>query len=439
MTGNFDILIVGAGPAGLAAAVAAASSGKRVGLVDENVHPGGQIWHSHVSSNRHTSSLHPAAAKQLARLHGYAVTRLQGWRVISRPVPNILRAEQKGELLELNYEKLIIATGARERFLPFPGWTLPNVFGIGGLQSLIKTGLTLNGKHVVLAGSGPLLLAAAAYARHHGASVSGIFEQAPADHLIRFGFSLVAHPSKILQGMTYKMQTMGAPFRMGCWPVEAVGNQRVESVKITNGRQTWEIPCDYLACSFNFVPNSELASLLGCRIVSKPQPGCVFVDEWQQTSVPGVYCAGEPTGIGGVELSQLEGEIAGFAASGKQGHAERLFSARSKMQRFAEQLDRCFRLRPELKYVTKSDTIICRCEDVPLRDLKEHTSWRSAKLHTRCGMGPCQGRICGSATEFLLGWRSTAVRPPIFPAQLSSLASVQSQNEAQASIHQEAL
>lgn len=435
----FDILVVGAGPAGLAAAVAAASTGKHVGLVDENFHVGGQIWHSAPAEEQQTFRPHPAAAKYLKQINDYAVRHLQGWRIFAQPALNVLRMEGYQQTRDIGYEKLILATGARERFLPFPGWTLPNVMGVGGLQNLLKSGFSIKGKRIVIAGSGPLLLALAAYAKQHGAKVAGIFEQTPTWKLARFAISTLAHPGKIAQGIDYRLKSLGVPYRSGCWPVEAIGSERVESVRITNGDKQWQISCDYLACAFNFVPNGELASLLGCKTQSMPQPCCVAVDEWQRTSVPNIYCAGEPTGIGGLELSLVEGEIAGFAAADRLVHAQRLFAQRSKMQQFAEQLGQCFALRSELKKLAHPQTIVCRCEDTSFEALQEHQSWRSAKLHTRCGMGPCQGRICGPATEFLFGWKAPSVRPPIFPASLSSLAATSSQSEAATSQTQEAL
>src|SRR5262249_23681607 len=149
------------------------------------------------------------------------------------------------------------------------------------------------------------------------------------------------------------------------------------------------------------VPNLELANLLGCDTSG----GSVRVDEYQQTTVPRVYSAGEATGIGGLDLSLVEGRIAGYAAVGWHEQARALFARRSKARRFAAALSRAFALREPLQTLADADTIVCRCEDVPLRRLREHASWRTAKLQTRCGMGPCQGRICGPATEFLLGWK----------------------------------
>jgi hypothetical protein len=161
----------------------------------------------------------------------------------------------------------------------------------------------------------------------------------------------------------------------------------------------------------------ELAELLGCRI----EDGAVQVNEFQQTSVPHVYAAGEATGIGGLELSLVEGEIAGLAAANDRDEARKLFGVRTKGKGFARVLNETFALRKELRNLVKDETIVCRCEDVTFGRLKMHDSWRSAKLQTRCGMGPCQGRVCGAATEFLFDWRVESVRPPILPVRVESL------------------
>jgi aspartate oxidase len=158
--------------------------------------------------------------------------------------------------------------------------------------------------------------------------------------------------------------------------------------------------------------------LLGCRL----ENGSVEVDEFQRTSVGNIFCAGEPTGVGGVELALLEGQIAGLAAAGADEDAKRLFSTRRKLRKFRNVLDRTFRLRRELREIASPKTMVCRCEDVTYEQLKRHRSARSAKLRTRCGMGPCQARVCGAATEFLFGWKPDSIRPPIFPTTVENLA-----------------
>jgi len=150
------------------------------------------------------------------------------------------------------------------------------------------------------------------------------------------------------------------------------------------------------------VPNLELAALIGCRI----EDGFVATDDMLQTSVAGVFCAGEPTSIGGVELALLEGKIAGLAAAVGTAAAEKLVSHRRRRLRFVHALRSATALDPQLRKLATETTLVCRCEDVSYGALRKHVSWRDAKLQTRCGMGPCQGRICGAATEFLFGWDS---------------------------------
>jgi len=327
-----------------------------------------------------------------------------------------LLAETARDVSELAFQSLVLATGARERFLPFPGWTLPYVMGAGGLQALVKNGLPIDGQKVVVAGSGPLLLAVAAYLRERGAELLLIAEQTSALKLARFGLGAVGKTSQMFE---LRRQLKGVRYLTDCWVVAANGYPELDHVTLHRGGKCWSVACDYLACGFHLVPNLELAELLGCEI----RDGAVHVDEFQQTSVPQIYASGESTGIGGLELSLVEGEIAGLSAAGNHDEARRLFPTRAKQRRFADLLNRTFALREELKALAEPDTIVCRCEDVVFDRLRAHDSWRTAKLQTRCGMGPCQGRICGSAVEFLFGWKPVSVRPPVVPVRVESLLS----------------
>src|SRR5258708_21942577 len=214
MADSFDILVIGAGPAGLAAACCAAESGRRVGIVDDNPDLGGQIWRNEVAKPSSKE-----AARWLKRVRLARCEFLPGAQVISQPRPECLLVDEKGHALELLYRKLIIATGARELFLPFPGWTLPNVMGAGGLQALVKGGLPISGKRVLVAGSGPLLLAVAAYLRQHRAEISMICEQASRATMARFGLALLGQPGKIRQGFSLRRQLAEIPFLTGSWPV----------------------------------------------------------------------------------------------------------------------------------------------------------------------------------------------------------------------------
>ncbi len=407
----FDVLVIGAGPAGIAAAVCAAQSGASVGLADDNANHGGQIWRGVVQEPS------DEAAKWSGLLRSSSVTQLYGKRVFDQLAPGVLLAEGTDGPSELRYRKLIVATGARERFLPFPGWTLPNVMGAGGLQALVKSGLPIRRARVVVTGTGPLLLAVAAYLRKHGAEIPIICEQTSLTRLARFSVALMRQPEKIGQAMQLRRELAGIPFAANSWPIGASGKSKVESVAISHSGKSETIACDYLACGFHLVPNLELTQLLGCKIESDR----VKIDEFQETTMEGVFTAGETTGIAGVDSAIVEGQIAGFAAAGRLADAKKLFAKRDRAQGFARILDKTFRLRPELKSLSSPETLVCRCEDVSFSRLQRQTSWRSAKLQTRCGMGPCQGRICGPATQFLFGWTPDSVRPPIFPARVESL------------------
>jgi NADPH-dependent 2,4-dienoyl-CoA reductase/sulfur reductase-like enzyme len=196
----------------------------------------------------------------------------------------------------------------------------------------------------------------------------------------------------------------------------ADGSEHLKSVTVSIGGKTREIACDYLGCGFHLVPNLELPRLLGCDV----EAGFVRVDATQQSSVKDVYCVGELTGVGGLEKALVEGEIAGFAVAGRS--ATHLLPRRDRQVRFAQRLEVAFASRDELRALAAVETIVCRCEDVRRGALEKMRDGRDARLHTRCGMGPCQGRICGPATAFLFGWDSESVRPPITPARIETIA-----------------
>ncbi|MEP6492912.1 MAG: FAD/NAD(P)-binding oxidoreductase [bacterium] len=409
-----DVVVIGAGPAGIAAAARAAELGARIMVIDEGIGPGGQIWRP---SSRVLSS--GRAAQWRSRLSQSGATVLSSTSAVDARSDEgrgwIVAAESLSGALEIVAGKLILATGARERFLPFPGWTLPNVVGIGGAQALLKSGTSFRGRRVVIAGSGPLLLPVAASMSKVGAKVVLVAEQAPFESVSRYTLGLWRRPSTLAQAALLRASFMKTRYATGTWVVAADGEDHVRNVTVTDGVKSRDMDCDVLCAAFGLIPNTELARLLGCRV----ERGSVIVTETQETTIAGVFCAGEPTGIGGVDLSLVEGEIAGAAAAGRAVD-DGLVARRARLQSDAAALDRAFALRSEVSRLATDDTIVCRCEDVRLRDLDPSWSIRQGKLYTRAGMGPCQGRICGAALECLRGWPPDSVRPPIQPARLAT-------------------
>lgn len=410
---NFDIAIVGAGPASIAAACQASENGMKVAMLETSPWVGGQLWRSE-SGNPKTRQ----AKKWLGRLGRSTAEVFLNTTVIDAPEKNMLLAETQGGNLCVSYDKLILATGAREILIPFPGWTLPNVYGAGAMQALAKDGWPVDGKRIAVAGSGPILFAVAANLRKRGAKVVLMAEQTDLISFLRFGMKLpLLAPSKILQALQYNSQLIGVPYKTSCWPVEAHGGEQLEAVTFTNGRKTWKVDCDYLACGFGLTGNLELPRFLGCET----DLDGVLVDDFLQSSVQGIYCVGELTGIGGIDSALTEGQIAGFAAAGKMDMAKGLLKTGNRYNKFAKAMAKGFALRGELKQLATAETIVCRCEDVTAGQLSEFDDWESAKLQTRCGMGPCQGRICGCALKSMYGWENKSLRPPIYPTKMKNL------------------
>lgn len=412
-----DLLIIGAGPAGMAAALAAAPTGMAITIVDDNIHPGGQIWRDGPGV-----SLPP-----LARQHRDALTRhpnirlLCGTRVVGLGGP-AAPGDAPGLLLEnaetgwtQHSHHLILCNGARELLLPFPGWTLPGVTGAGGLQALIKGGLSVRGERIVVAGTGPLLLAAADTARKAGAQVIRIAEQAPWQALATFTLQLPRWPTKALQATSL----LNRHWRTSSHVLQVEGQGQVQSVRIQRGARQETLACDRLACGFGLVPNTQMGQLLGCALNDRFG---LRVDPLMATSMPHVYAAGECTGFGGSERALTQGAIAGYAAAGDTARAQALLPTLARWQGFADLLHTQFELNNAVRQLATPDTLVCRCEDVPLRELSPRTGWIDAKLHTRCGMGACQGRVCGAATQALFGWTPAPPRHLLAPTRIGTLA-----------------
>lgn len=406
-----EVVVVGAGPAGIAAAVRAAEAGRRVVVLEEGMRAGGQIW-------RHTTrtSLPTIARRWLERLDRSGARVLTGATALDLTQHGRLGIEIHGKAGLVSAEKIVLCTGARERFLPFPGWTLPNVLGVGGGQALLKSGMEVAGKRVVIGGSGPLLLPVAAAMAHAGATVVTVAEQAPARRVLAFGAGLWRSPARIAQAVRYRAAFPGARYRLGSWVQRADGDDAVREAVLTDGVRSWTERCDLLCVAYGLVPNTRVAEAAGCEV----RGGRVVVDAQQRSTRDDVFCAGETVGIGGMEAAVAEGEIAGLGAAGRPADAA-LLGIRDRHRHFAVRMEAAFALRDELRSLPDADTCVCRCEDVVFGRLRPEWSQREAKLYTRAGMGPCQGRVCGPALQFHFPSPPDSHRTPVQPAAISTL------------------
>ena len=406
---------MGAGPAGIAAAVGCAGDGRRVLLLDQAFAPGGQIWR-----HRSASQL-PATARDLvAKLNATDVEKRFQTSVVEVDATRRLTLVHDEKVSRVRARSLVLATGARELFLPFPGWTLPWVVGAGGAQALLKEGVSFAGKRVVVAGSGPLLLAVAAALARSGARVSHVLEQARTSSLMSFGVTMLKDPARLVQAAQYAARFGPWRYHMGSWVARATGMTKVDSVTAVIGGKSRRIPCDVLCSGYGLVPSTELARLAGCRI----ENGTVVSDEMQRTSVANVYCVGETNGIAGVENAVAQGTNAANTITGLAASA-RLKRELAHGRRSVESLASVFALRSEVLALPDAETIVCRCEDVREKALraKRYLGWRELKLQTRMGMGACQGRVCGAAMRARFGYGPDEARSPIFPAPIAALMS----------------
>ncbi|MEH6437587.1 FAD-dependent oxidoreductase [Massilia sp. DD77] len=412
-----DLHIVGAGPAGLSAAHSAIVAGARVCLIDNDHAAGGQVWRGGPAA-----WTDPRARDIWKTLQAHPnFTHLRGAQVIGSAGADSLLLEAGGQALRLDVARLLVCSGARELFLPFPGWTLPGVTGAGGLQALIKGGMPVADKRIVVAGSGPLLLATAATAIEAGAKVVAIVEHQGLARLSRFGLGLLfRHQDKIRQALALFARLRKIPYFTGGRIVEARGLDAVRSLVVTTGRARQEFACDLVAAGFGLVPDIDLACAMGCETAG----GAIAVDALQKTSRPGIWAAGECTGIGGVDKAIAEGRIAALDALETSPSAQDR-AALGRSHDFAALLARSFVPGDSLKAMCRPETIVCRCEDVAAASLAPHRGWREAKLATRVGMGPCQGKTCGPACQFLFGWAPPAPRMPIVPAGARALSQIE--------------
>lgn len=449
--------MIGAGPAGLAAALAAAQRHVQVTVIDAAPQAGGQFYRQPAEAlgARRPQALHhqwrtwerlrdglaeQIGAGRVTHLTERHVCFVE--RVMDGFVVHALLGPAQQESVAVRADAVLLATGGYEKVLPFPGWTLPGVVTAGGAQAMLKGGLVLPGRTAVVAGTGPLLMPVAVGLAAAGAEVAALVESADPKAFARHAATLAAHPGKLAEGALYGAQLARHRVTVASrhTVVEAHGTDTLHAVTIAaldaEGRvrpgTERRIPCDTLAVGHGMLPHTDLAEGLGCRVEGVN----VAVDAEQRTDVPGVWAAGETTGIGGAALSLAEGHIAGRSAAARLRGSEpdpRAWSAaaksRTKMREFAAALGALYSPPAHWAEQLHDDTLVCRCEEVPASAVREAveelgaTDARSVKLLTRAGMGWCQGRMCSAAVAGLAGCEERSSRRPFArPVPLGVLA-----------------
>ncbi|MFE2165791.1 NAD(P)/FAD-dependent oxidoreductase [Streptomyces sp. NPDC059447] len=457
-----DLAVVGAGPAGLAAAVTAAELGLRVALLDAGEQPGGQYYRHPapgLGATRPEALHHGWAA--FARLDAALRAHVSAGRITYLPLHHVWTVVPGDDTWTLHAvagpderaagvraAAVLLATGAYERQLPFPGWTLPGVVGAGGAQAMLKAGLVLPGKRVVVAGSGPLLLAVAGSLSAAGATVPAVVEAGAYTAYAGRLPALLRNPGKLAEAATFGGALARHHVRLLTRHAvtEAHGTDRVEAVTVARLDRDWRplpgtarrIPCDALAVGHGLVPQVELATGLGCATRRGPDGAVALdLDAEQRTSVPGIWSAGETGGIGGAQLALLEGELAAhsIAASGHPA-PRRLVRARARLRAFADAMAAAHRPGSAWTGWLPDDAVVCRCEEVPAGRIREAADElgardaRTVKLLTRAGMGWCQGRMCGPAVAALAGEEPAPDRRPFScPVPLRHLAELPSSDD----------
>ncbi|MEU7748540.1 NAD(P)/FAD-dependent oxidoreductase [Nonomuraea sp. NPDC049158] len=434
-----DLAVVGGGPAGVAGALTAALRGLSVVLVDSGARLGGQYFRHPPGAARASTPGLDRFLRQ-ARALGERAEVLLGHQVwtVTRDGDRLTVHCQTpdGRAVAIRCRDLLIATGAHDRPLPFPGWDLPGVLTAGGAQALLKGNGVVAGGRVVVAGTGPFLLPVATGLAGAGAEVLGVFEA-------NGGLGLARHPvlaagkAGEAAGYGLAMARHRVPYRTHQAVIAAHGERGLESVTVARLDADWnvlatrELACDTLAVGYGFVPQIELGVELGCETRQDADGMPVLaVDGHQRTTAHGVWAAGEPVGVGGRYLAELEGRIAGLAVAGEPVPGV-LARRRRRMRAFGEALHHAYPVKPGWQGWLRDDTLVCRCEEVPVARVRAAlelgaTDARSVKLLARPGMGWCQGRVCGYAVACLAGESPRPPRRPIAqPISLGALADLE--------------
>ena len=457
MADLIDILVVGAGPAGANAALAAARHGKHVVLLDEQVKPGGQIWRAKDSSILSAPQTPESSAGDVlraqitkARIDHRGSTRI--WQIERQSKGWDVHVLRDGQVERLTTKVLVLATGAHEFVQPIPGWTKPGVFGLAGATALFKQNLSPPGQRTIVSGTGPLVFFVASEIRRLGGTVAAVVTPNTRRDWVAKLPALARRVDLALRGALWIVHLMmnRIPIFWGCSVVSVEGVTRVEGAEIQKldanwapKGETWSIDADSLCLGHGLIPSIEAPQLSGVTISYRSDLGGWVPDTGEDgvTSVEGVFLCGDGTGIRGAAAAELHGTLAGLSAAehlGARTAKERatLRSRFNRAARFGLAMTALSTPRPGLAMLTKPDTIVCRCESLTQTRISQEVevgaaSTNAVKSGLRAGMGPCGGKYCQTAIARFIAMHQnrpeaeippSAPRPPLRPVPVSALS-----------------
>lgn len=451
---HHDVIVIGAGPAGLAASACLAEMGLNVLTLDEQTRIGGQIYRNMEAAPQDRRNLlgddYTQGLSLARRFRKSGAAYKSGASVWQAETDGTICYSHQGQSAQVKANYIIVATGAMERPMPIPGWTLPGVMGAGAANNLFKeAGLNPSGR-VVLAGSGPLLLLEASLLVKKGVKITAILETTPVIPpvpAIPQAPKALMRPDFLWKGvsMLREIKKAGIPHYKGANHIRAIGHDRAEAVEATHGGKQLRIETDMLLLHFGVIPNTHIFSQIGCKMVWKANqrywhPLC---DEWGHTNCERIFAAGDGAMVGGALAAQYKGELAALEVAHDSGiipsYERDMFAAPVKKQLKHDHWPRPFVdaiYAPSPEHITFDDnTVICRCENVTVGDLRKVVKegvreLNEIKVVSRSGMGPCQGRMCGPALAEVIAAELDLspdqagrlnIRPPLKPVPLKEI------------------
>ncbi|OCR24074.1 (2Fe-2S)-binding protein [Pseudomonas syringae] len=420
-------VIVGAGPAGIRAAQTLLAHGVTPCLVDEGLRGGGQIYRRQPENfRREPKALYGFEASKAVAVHQTmdqlaAVVDYRPQTLVWNAEDNRLDTLQNRHAGQIDYQNLIVATGATDRILPVPGWTLPGVYSLGAAQIALKYQGCAIGERVVFAGSGPLLYLVAYQYAKAGAKVVAVLDSAPFSAQCRALPALLGQPLTLAKGLYYRawLTAHGIAVHQGATLHRITGEKRVSAVQWQGNAAVKHLECDAVAFAHALRSETQLADLLGCEFHWSPlnRAWLPSRDNAGRSSVKGVYLAGDGAGIMGADAAEMAGELAALTLLADNGYnvdAMRAAALQAKLagiERFRHGLETAFPFPVDWAAKTPDETVVCRCEEVSAGDIRavvEEGHWEMNRVKAMCrvGMGRCQGRMCGLAAAEIVAHSS---------------------------------